>query len=517
MSTNPKPSDTDIIRALELVTEDQRGNLFYKHPFEIDILKRELSWLERIATLLAENKYTAAQARPVDVPKPGYHIRPAAHLSLEDQVALSYLLIKFKPAIRSAIAWSEGTVRQSHWISDGGSWFRDAYDGWTHFREKSIQTIRNGANFVFITDIAGYYENIDLSKLISDLKNLNVSSKIADQISSCLNKWAGPRRRGIPQGYNPSHLLGELYLDSIDHNLQDEGFTHLRYVDDIRVFAKTEQEARRALHRVTVLLRERGLNLQTSKSKIISRDEAAALFDGVAPTIKNVSNEIAKELDSLEEVGYVGLEESRRALENLSFPPLEVLQRTWRQFEQGNLGGFDKTLFHYLLNRLGKAKAPDAVDYSLRLLTERPEETATCLHYLQQTSGREADITKAVAEIIQSKNTLFIYQIYTCLRWLYDNKIRIESVIEHCRSLSTWSPERFIVRPYAIAYIGLFASLRDFERLEGLYRDSSDWLDRATVICSYRNAITDMRNAFYGRVKGEHELVDRAISYSKAA
>ncbi|RKH04688.1 RNA-directed DNA polymerase [Corallococcus carmarthensis] len=517
MSTSPSPSDTDIIRALELVTEDQRGDLFYKHPFEIDILKRDLSWLERISTQLAENKYTAAQARPVDVPKPGYHIRPAAHLSLEDQVAISYLLIKCKQTISKAISWSEGTIRQSHWISEGGSWFKDAYSGWKHFREKSIQTILNGAKFVFITDISGYYENIDLSKLSSDLKNLSIPTKTADQISSCLNKWAGPRRRGIPQGYNPSHLLGELYLDSFDHNLQDEGFTHLRYLDDIRVFARTEQEARRALHRVTVLLRERGLNLQTSKSKILSGDEATALFDGVAPIIKNVSEEIAKELDLLEEIGYVGMEESRRALENLSSPPLEVLQRTWRQFEQGSLGGFDKTLFHYLLNRLGKAKVPDAVDYSLRLLTERPEETSTCLHYLQQTNGREAEIAKAVAEIIQSRDTLFIHQVYTCLRWLFDNKLRIESVVEHCRSLSTWSPERFIVRPYAIAYIGLFASLRDFERLEGLYRDSSDWLDRATVICAYRNAIIDMRNAFYGRVRGEHELVDRAIAYSKAA
>lgn len=509
--------DTDLVRALELVAEDQRGDLFYKHPFEIEIFKKNISWLERIATDLGNSKYTPSQARSVDVPKPGYHIRPASYLSLTDQVVLSYLMLKCKSAISGAIAWSEGEIRKSHWVSPRGNWFREDFSGWKNFRENSLQFIADGAQFVLVTDIAGYYENIDISRVITELKNLQVPAGIADQLSTCLNKWSGPRRRGIPQGYNPCHLLGELYLDSLDHNLKSEGFVHLRYLDDIRLFAKTEQEARRALHRVTILLRERGLNLQTAKSKVISAQEAEKDFDGVVPILKNVSDEIARELELLETIGYVDLDESRKALENFVSPPIEVIQRTWNQFEQGQLGEFDKSLFHYLLNRLGQAECPDAINYVLMTLFERPDETKVCLNYLLKIGARAGRAVDAVAKIITGADTLFAYQRYLCLRWLYDNKIKIKSVLEYCRTIATWGPDQFVVRPYAIAYVGEFASLRDFERFEVLYRDSSDWLERATIVCAYRNAIIDMRNAFYGRIKGEADLIDRAIAFAKAS
>lgn len=509
--------DVDLLRALELVTDDQRGDLFYKHPFEIDILKKNTSWLARLSSDLNKGTYTPSQARPVDVPKPEHHIRPASHLTLHDQVALSFLLLKCKPSIASTLSWSESTIRQSHWVSSQGQWFRDQFEGWKRFRDRSLQLINEGANFVLTTDISGYYENIDISKIVTELKNIDIPGTITDQLSACLNKWAGPRRRGIPQGYSACHLLGELYLDSLDHNLKSEGFVHLRFLDDIRVFAATEHEARKALHRITILLRERGLNIHTSKSKVMRSSEAASLIDGVAPIIRGVSEQIANELDVLEDAGYVGLEDSRRALENLTAPPPEVIQRGWQQFENGDLGGFNKTLYHYFIKRLGRAKLRNAVDYALALLEEHPEETAVTLEYLWRAQAIDEAAIGRISEVVTGSFTLFAHQRYVCLRWLWEHNLRSERVLDYCRTLSSWPPERFIVRPYAIAYIGRFASLRDFERLEAIYRDSTDWLERATVVCAYRNAITEMRNSFYGRIRGEHDLVDRAIAYAKAS
>ena len=70
----------------------------------------------------------------------------------------------------------------------------------------------------------------------------------AKLLSACLNRWAEPRGKGIPQGRrSASDILAKLYLDSIDHNLRNEGFSHLRYVDDIRIFCGDIREAKRAV------------------------------------------------------------------------------------------------------------------------------------------------------------------------------------------------------------------------------------------------------------------------------
>ena len=82
---------------------------------------------------------------------------------------------------------------------------------------------------------------------------------------SLLNRWAQPRAKGIPQGFSASDILAKIYLNPIDRALRNGGFTHLRYVDDIRIFCKSRLEAKRGLLLLNDLMRKRGLNLQSAK------------------------------------------------------------------------------------------------------------------------------------------------------------------------------------------------------------------------------------------------------------
>jgi hypothetical protein len=97
-----------------------------------------------------------------------------------------------------------------------------------------------------MADISSFYENIDISLLVSDLRDTGAPPAAIDQLSVCLNRWSQVPGRGIPQGQSSSDILGKLYLNNIDQVLKSMGYSHLRYVDDIRVFCGSEVEAKKS-------------------------------------------------------------------------------------------------------------------------------------------------------------------------------------------------------------------------------------------------------------------------------
>ena len=153
------------------------------------------------------------------------------------------------------------------------------------------------------TDITGFYDNIDLPLLMSDLRNCNIDPELISQISKCLNKWVSINNKGIPQGQSASDILAKLYLNSIDLGLKNSGFVELRYVDDIRIFCKSKSEAKKALIELSRLMRKRGLSLQSAKTKILNAVDAYSEIESIFPIIRSVVNRLKEEtivtIDSL--------------------------------------------------------------------------------------------------------------------------------------------------------------------------------------------------------------------------
>ena len=99
---------------------------------------------------------------------------------------------------------------------------------------------------------------------------------------------------GIPQGPIASNFLAEAFLLPIDVRLQKEEFQYLRYVDDIRLFGRTEGEVRQAAIILEQECRDRGLIPQSTKFKIrkIKSPEDAM---GALPSIPPKDNHDASE------------------------------------------------------------------------------------------------------------------------------------------------------------------------------------------------------------------------------
>jgi len=75
----------------------------------------------------------------------------------------------------------------------------------------------------------------------------NVKSQISE--AGVLEEAKGwqPTERGTPQGGVISPLLANIYLDPLDHQMEQAGWAMVRYADDFVILCRSEAEAQAAL------------------------------------------------------------------------------------------------------------------------------------------------------------------------------------------------------------------------------------------------------------------------------
>src|SRR4029077_6615648 len=90
-------------------------------------------------------------------------------------------------------------------------------------------------------------------------------------LARCLNTWTSTKgtiyhNHGIPQGPLSSGLLSEVVLQHFDQNHRAPATVkYFRYVDDIRLFAKSMADLRRVVTWLDMLSKDVGLFPQSSK------------------------------------------------------------------------------------------------------------------------------------------------------------------------------------------------------------------------------------------------------------
>jgi hypothetical protein len=134
---------------------------------------------------------------------------------------------------------------------------------------------------VLKADIADFYARIYHHRLENRLFEVSTQPVFVRALMKLLEAWNGRVSYGIPIGQAASRLLAELVLDDIDRNLMDEGFIHCRWIDDYRLFCKSDREAHRAESFLTKALSEsHGLSLQQSKTMVVSKYAFQAELEG---------------------------------------------------------------------------------------------------------------------------------------------------------------------------------------------------------------------------------------------
>lgn len=500
---------------------DHLNRRFADHPHMIAWVEvDETAFLESLLEEVAAG-YSPRQSTRCWSPKPHGLLRPGSVLEIEDEVVFNFLLGRFLEGIRGRLLQYQGEPDAAYLLAkdfDDPRWLQSSYLSWKGFRNRSKEKLESGFAYMLSADITAFYDNIDLRTLSSDVRDATGLGVEVALLVDCLNAWSGPRRKGIPQGYSASDLLAKLYLSSIDLALSHAGYAHLRYVDDYRIFLDSRRDGRQAIAALVEALHNRGLSVQSAKTHIWNATEASSQVDGIAPVIEGIADTLREEIAEAAglDSDYIPAWEVNKWLESREGPPPEILERAFQEHFQSVDGeGFDKSLFHYLIGRLGKAGSDVAVEYCIQALRAIPDETHYALTYLEK-SGHATDVLDRVVEYVTSSDCIYDFQRYQVVRWFYCNQFEHLGMTAVSRALAFDHNRPVWLRSYAVAYLGCYGDQTDLERMEAEYGSFGTSVERADIVAALQRMEVSRRNALYGRAETEGGLVARAVVLVKS-
>ena len=139
--------------------------------------------------------------------------------------------------------------------------------------------LKQGYVQVVDADIKSYFDTIPRTPLTERVEEKISDGRVLELIQSFLSqgvleglKYWIPEE-GTPQGAAISPLLANIYLDPLDKKMVSQGFEMVRYADDFVILCQTEQEAQQALAEVKMWMQENGLQLHSSKTRIVNAAE----------------------------------------------------------------------------------------------------------------------------------------------------------------------------------------------------------------------------------------------------
>jgi hypothetical protein len=142
-----------------------------------------------------------------------------------------------------------------------------------------MTNIKSGHEWVANFDLSAFYDSIDHHTLRNFLLELGLDDEFNELLFQCLRTWTSSTwptntdaiyiEHGIPQGPQASGLLSEVILQHLDRaGLRGRRTKYVRYVDDIKIFARSEEPLRQKLVGLDLAAKEVGLFPQSSKINI---------------------------------------------------------------------------------------------------------------------------------------------------------------------------------------------------------------------------------------------------------
>lgn len=238
------------------------------------------------------------------LPKASGLLRPLTLLAFDDQIVLQAVanqvakqMFKRRRAVENRLVFSSCQNPKPDSIFFLQDWRRTYHD----FKLRLTRQLTSGNHWIAHFDLAAFYETISHRALQSVVSPSGGSNDAWEMIRKWLCVWTSetkgiPVDHGIPQGPVASDFLAEIFLLPLDEAMDKAGIPYIRYVDDIRVLAKTEDEVRRAAVVLEMECRRWSLIPQGSKFKVsYAKDVAEAL--GALPSIAESTGRDPDETD----------------------------------------------------------------------------------------------------------------------------------------------------------------------------------------------------------------------------
>jgi hypothetical protein len=208
--------------------------------------------------------------------------------------------------------------------------------------------------------------------------------------------------------------------------------------------------------------------------------------------------------DKTQEVNpYMTLEQIEQLLENkLPDVPVEALTRYFHTNFLEKNPEFNRSLFHYLLNRLGRHRDSYALEYCLTNLADHPEESSHMLKYVNMVGASDGALER-LERFLRSRDCIYEYQTYQILAWIGDQEVVIgESLFALIRDIAFDRRQPDFVRSVARQIVGSRANVGDLDRIERSFAEAVPGFEQAQVLCALGRMERGRRNSFFARQQG---------------
>ena len=347
-------SEENLKLAWRYVKYDIKDNFTFDVIDYEDIKKNIDVVISNLSSQLASNRYYPAPLLKIGVPKSEYLVRPGTVINIVDLIVLYALTQQFAFYIDQIFSDSVYAYRVNPKAGKSGehlfkhkqdnlsseedkkedseeeiflifpyNWF----ENWIKFHEETKDASEKYKS-VAVTDITAYFENISIP-ILSDLVKQKLPSDnklndVIDMLFRLLQYWDWnptgnlPTGVGLPQGNDVSSFLSNLYLIQLDeamlHLVDQDTNKYYRYVDDIRLYTNSRDEAVTGIVTLEKSLRELNLNIQSKKTKIKSSDDLIDPLqeEWMGKFSDENDNKLENALDFIEEFDFDDREEFGR-------------------------------------------------------------------------------------------------------------------------------------------------------------------------------------------------------------
>jgi group II intron reverse transcriptase/maturase len=182
---------------------------------------------ESIVAKLVAGRWTPTPVKRVEIPKPGGGVRRLGIPTVMDRLIQQALLQVLGPI------FEEGFSESSYGFRAGRS-ARDAV-------RRAQRYVEEGKGWVVDIDIERFFDTLNQDVLMDRVARVIRDKRILRLIGRYLRagvlvgaEWE-PSETGTPQGGPLSPLLGNIYLDPLDRELEGRGLSFCRYADDCNI------------------------------------------------------------------------------------------------------------------------------------------------------------------------------------------------------------------------------------------------------------------------------------------
>lgn len=276
------PVQFDLV--LKHLRQDMRDDWYFDCLQYDDLFKHPAEAKRVIISLLKEwnGVYRGTRSVVRNIPKKGYGERYGLETDFFDrfvyQAICSFLIPFYDPLLGHRVL----SYRYDPAPLNSKYLFKNKIDRWFTFEGVTL-TFRRSGRYLLVTDLSNFFENVSRLQIINALEEaipdlvatgpekLQIRNAIAT-LDRLLTQWTFSQDHGLPQNRDASSFLSNILLSSVDREMTKKGYDYYRYVDDIRVIAGSELQARRALQDLIRKLRSVGLNINANKTEILSPD-----------------------------------------------------------------------------------------------------------------------------------------------------------------------------------------------------------------------------------------------------